>query len=194
MTETNTVRPGELGKPIIIIGAALTTMLLGGMGFAAVHVPGALSSAGASAPVAPPNGGSEQPAGADPDATPDSSGEQNPGTQDDTTDSTDDSVDDSDEGQTEDDSVSESDDHPDRDSDRTEDTEAREPESEYFDSDVVYTIVSGDTLVSISAETGVSVDMLAEYNSIRNVNVIYEDSSLVIPYSEVNVSLTFAEH
>lgn len=45
----------------------------------------------------------------------------------------------------------------------------------------VITIRYGDTLSSISLETGVSVDELAAANGIRDVNLIYADSSLQIP-------------
>lgn len=45
----------------------------------------------------------------------------------------------------------------------------------------VYVVQNGDTLSSISAATGVSVDRLAEVNGIRNVHLIYRGSALVIP-------------
>lgn len=45
----------------------------------------------------------------------------------------------------------------------------------------VYVVQNGDTLSSISAATGVSVDRLAEANGIRNVHLIYRGSALVIP-------------
>lgn len=45
----------------------------------------------------------------------------------------------------------------------------------------VYVVQNGDTLSSISAATGVSVDRLAEANDIRNVHLIYRGSALVIP-------------
>lgn len=45
----------------------------------------------------------------------------------------------------------------------------------------VYVVQDGDTLSSISAATGVSVDRLAEVNGIRNVHLIYRGSALVIP-------------
>lgn len=45
----------------------------------------------------------------------------------------------------------------------------------------VYVVQDGDTLSSISAATGVSVDRLAEANGIRNVHLIYRGSALVIP-------------
>lgn len=47
----------------------------------------------------------------------------------------------------------------------------------------VYIIQPGDTLSGISASVGVSVDRLAQANSIANVNLIYTGSSLVIPAS-----------
>lgn len=46
--------------------------------------------------------------------------------------------------------------------------------------DVVHRVVVGDTLSKISAKYGVSVDRIAEYNSIRDVNLIYADSALEI--------------
>lgn len=45
----------------------------------------------------------------------------------------------------------------------------------------VYVVQDGDTLSSISAATGVSVDRLAEANGIRNVHLIYRGSALVVP-------------
>lgn len=46
---------------------------------------------------------------------------------------------------------------------------------------IVYQVVSGDTLTSISSEFGVGVDRIAEYNKIRDVNVIYAGSALQLP-------------
>lgn len=45
----------------------------------------------------------------------------------------------------------------------------------------VYIVQPGDTLSSISAATGVSVDKIAQANSLVDVNLIYKDSALVIP-------------
>ena len=45
----------------------------------------------------------------------------------------------------------------------------------------VYVVQDGETLSSISAATGVSVDRLAEANGIRHVHLIYRGSALVIP-------------
>jgi hypothetical protein len=45
----------------------------------------------------------------------------------------------------------------------------------------VYLIASGDTLTSLSAAFGYSVDELANFNQIRNVNLIYANSALRIP-------------
>lgn len=45
----------------------------------------------------------------------------------------------------------------------------------------VYIIKWGDTLSYISAETGFSVDEIANLNEIRDVNMIYADSALRIP-------------
>ena len=47
----------------------------------------------------------------------------------------------------------------------------------------VYIVQPGDTLSSISASTGVSVDKIAQANSLVDVNRIYKDSALVIPSS-----------
>ena len=48
----------------------------------------------------------------------------------------------------------------------------------------VYIVQSGDTLSSISAATGVSVDKIAQANSLVDVNRIYKESALVIPPSQ----------
>lgn len=53
--------------------------------------------------------------------------------------------------------------------------------------DEIYIVQWGDTLTSISAEYGISVDMLAEYNHIRDVNLIYADSAMLIPYSQLKI-------
>lgn len=45
----------------------------------------------------------------------------------------------------------------------------------------IYVVQDGETLSSISAATGVSVDQLAQANGIRNVHLIYRGSALVIP-------------
>lgn len=47
--------------------------------------------------------------------------------------------------------------------------------------DTVYYIQWGDTLSQISLDTGVSVERLAEYNAIPNVNLIYANTILRIP-------------
>lgn len=47
----------------------------------------------------------------------------------------------------------------------------------------VYIVQPGDTLSSISAATGVSVDKIAQANSLVDVNCIYKESALVIPSS-----------
>ena len=62
---------------------------------------------------------------------------------------------------------------PDRDSDQPE-TVAQE--------DAIYTINEGDTLTSISAELGMSVDAIAEYNAVRDINVISEGAVLRVPF------------
>ena len=48
--------------------------------------------------------------------------------------------------------------------------------------DTVYYIQWGDTLSQISLDTGVSVERLAEYNAIPNVDLIYANAILRIPY------------
>ena len=48
----------------------------------------------------------------------------------------------------------------------------------------VYIVQPGDTLSSISASTGVSVDKIAQANSLVDVNCIYKESALVIPSSQ----------
>lgn len=48
----------------------------------------------------------------------------------------------------------------------------------------IYIVQPGDTLSSISAATGVSVDKIAQANSLIDVNCIYKESALVIPASQ----------
>lgn len=48
----------------------------------------------------------------------------------------------------------------------------------------IYIVQPGDTLSSISAATGVSVDKIAQANSLVDVNRIYKESALVIPPSQ----------
>lgn len=48
--------------------------------------------------------------------------------------------------------------------------------------DTIYNIQRGDTLTSISAKLGVSVDAIAEYNAVRDINVISEGAVLRLPY------------
>lgn len=52
---------------------------------------------------------------------------------------------------------------------------------EDMDGTSVYLIQPGDTLSQISAAFGYSVDKLANFNEIRNVNLIYANSALQIP-------------
>lgn len=49
------------------------------------------------------------------------------------------------------------------------------------DGTMVYMIQPGDTLTSISATLGYSVDEIANFNQIRNVNLIYANSALRVP-------------
>ena len=46
---------------------------------------------------------------------------------------------------------------------------------------VIHIVQPEDTLSSISAQYGVSVDAIAKANKIRDVNLIYDDSALKIP-------------
>lgn len=48
--------------------------------------------------------------------------------------------------------------------------------------DTVYLIQNGDTLTSISAKLGMSVDAIAAYNAVRNVNVINAGAVLRVPF------------
>ena len=68
------------------------------------------------------------------------------------------------------------------------DTQGRYIGEEYvvvdIDGSVIYLIKKGDTLSEISGRVAYSVDELAEYNHIRNVDLIYEGESLRIPVSE----------
>lgn len=48
--------------------------------------------------------------------------------------------------------------------------------------DTIYYIQWGDTLSQISLDTGVSVERLADYNSIPNVDLIFANAILRIPY------------
>ena len=59
--------------------------------------------------------------------------------------------------------------------------EAVAPVSAASTADKTYIIQYGDTLSEISARFGVSVDTIAIQNQIRDVNVIYAGSALVIP-------------
>lgn len=49
------------------------------------------------------------------------------------------------------------------------------------DGNMVYIVKKGDTLSAVSGIVGYSVDELAEYNHIKNVNLIYIDESIRIP-------------
>lgn len=46
---------------------------------------------------------------------------------------------------------------------------------------LIYFIDDGDTLTSISARFGYSVDQIANYNQVRDVNLIYSNSVLRLP-------------
>lgn len=62
---------------------------------------------------------------------------------------------------------------PDRDSDQT---VAPPPE------DTIYYIQRGDTLTALSAKFGMSIDYIANYNAVRDVNIINEGAVLRVPY------------
>jgi LysM repeat protein len=48
--------------------------------------------------------------------------------------------------------------------------------------DTIYLIQNGDTLTSISAKLGVSIDAIAAYNAVRDVNVISAGAALRVPF------------
>lgn len=48
--------------------------------------------------------------------------------------------------------------------------------------DTIYAIQAGDTLTSISAKLGVSVDAIAEFNAVRDLDVISAGAMLRLPY------------
>lgn len=52
-----------------------------------------------------------------------------------------------------------------------------------IDGNMVYLVQKGDTLTKVSRLTGYSVQEIAEYNHIQNVNLIYTGQSLRIPAS-----------
>ena len=49
---------------------------------------------------------------------------------------------------------------------------------------MVYVVKRGDTLTRVSRLTGYSVQELAEYNQIENVDLIYVDQVIRIPASQ----------
>lgn len=71
------------------------------------------------------------------------------------------------------------------------DTDANgKPDSEFIVENVdvdgniiyLYPVVKGDTLTKVSRRVGYSVDEIAEYNHIKNVNLIYAGESLRVPF------------
>ena len=62
---------------------------------------------------------------------------------------------------------------PDRDSDQTEVTPP---------ADTIYSIREGDTLTALSAQFGMSIDSIAAYNAVRDVNVISAGAVLRVPF------------
>lgn len=124
---------------------------------------------------------------------PPASSTESPGTDEDPSTGPEDPDDDPDRDSDPDDTVS---DDQDSDSDSSEDPSSDETSDEnregvdedgYLTEDVVHVVEYGETLSSISADYGVPVEILTEHNSISDVNLIYADSALLIPYSEVNV-------
>lgn len=59
---------------------------------------------------------------------------------------------------------------------------------------IVYTVKRGDTLSAISTRYGISVDYIAELNNIKNVNLIYAGSKLLIPRCESEDESTDTEN
>lgn len=72
-------------------------------------------------------------------------------------------------------------------SDEEESSEPKESEEKNTEAEerpskpVIHIVQPEDTLSSISAQYGVSVDAIAKANKIRDVNLIYDDSALKIP-------------
>lgn len=56
-----------------------------------------------------------------------------------------------------------------------------------IDGNMVYRVQKGDTLTKISNLTGYSVQELAKYNHIENVNLIYTNQSIRIPASQAAI-------
>jgi LysM repeat protein len=48
--------------------------------------------------------------------------------------------------------------------------------------DEIYYIQEGDTLTALSAQFGMSIDSIANYNAVRDVNVISEGAVLRVPF------------
>ena len=48
--------------------------------------------------------------------------------------------------------------------------------------DEIYYIQNGDTLTDLSARFGMSIDYIADYNAVRDVNVISEGAALRVPF------------
>lgn len=72
-------------------------------------------------------------------------------------------------------------------SDQTDGTDQSDEQATEYKDDVIHTVAWGETLTSISRDYGVSVDMLAEYNHIRDVDLIYADSAMLVPYSQLKI-------
>ena len=50
---------------------------------------------------------------------------------------------------------------------------------------VIYTVVSGDVLGGIAIKFGVTVDQIAKWNQIKDVNMIYAGQKLTIYYTHI---------
>jgi LysM repeat protein len=48
--------------------------------------------------------------------------------------------------------------------------------------DEIYYIQDGDTLTALSAQFGMSIDYIADYNAVRDVNIISEGAVLRVPF------------
>lgn len=67
------------------------------------------------------------------------------------------------------------------------DEDGSSSDEQRYQEDVTHIVKWGETLTSISRDYGVSIDMIAEYNHIDDVDLIYADSAMLIPYSELKI-------
>ena len=61
-----------------------------------------------------------------------------------------------------------------------------------IDGNMVYLVEKGDTLSDVSGRIGYSVQELAEFNAIQNVNMIYEGQTIRIPASQRSIDFVSA--